>query len=151
MKVKKNTSRTLTRGGAVASVLVTLFTGCGSGGKGNDASRNSSTIAAGQLSVRKHKWGVSRIKTESVLIGAFVPFCEGTRPRPQVKRIERRRKPGALVLTMFIQFPPKDPGCFGSQISVLHWVKVGNDLKRLDLYDGSTSPPARRREGTSSG
>lgn len=107
---------------------------------------SSSTIAEGQLSVRKHKWEVSAIAEKSVLLGTFVPFCEGTKPRPRVKRIDRRRKPGALVLTMFIEFPPKDNGCFGSQGSVMHWVKVGGDLKQLDLYDGSTSPPARRLE-----
>jgi hypothetical protein len=149
MNSKKNTSYTLTRGGAVASVLVTLLTGCGSGDKGTDMSEaSSSTIAEEQLSVRKHKWEVSAIKEKSVLLGTFVTFCEGTKPKPQVKKIERRRKPGALVLTMFIEVPPKDPGCFGSEGSVMRWVKVGDDLKQLDLYDGSTSPPARRQEGS---
>ena len=148
MKVKTNTSRTLTRGGAVASVLVTMWTGCGSGGKGADTSQaSSSTKVEKQLSVRKHKWEIAQVKNDSVLIGAFVNFCEGTKPQPRVKKIARHRKPGALVLTMFVVFPPKDPGCFGSQISVMHWVKVGKNLRHLDLYDGSTSPPARRKEG----
>jgi hypothetical protein len=97
--------------------------------------------------VRKHKWEIAQVKNDSVLIGAFVNFCEGTKPQPRVKKIARHRKPGALVLTMFVVFPPKDPGCFGSQISVMHWVKVGKNLRHLDLYDGSTSPPARRKEG----
>jgi hypothetical protein len=36
---------------------------------------------------------------------------------------------------------------FWVQHSIAKWVKVGPMLRRLDLYDGSTSSPALRRRG----
>lgn len=141
----------ITRVTFAVCILSILMFGCGFANRGS-----SSTTAAGSIraksaesdySVRKHKWGVVQVGKESIRIGAFVPHCENTKAKPQVVRVERRFHPGAVVLTMFVRFPPKDRNCVGGQISVLQWVRVGSSLRHLDVYDGSVSPPARRREG----
>jgi hypothetical protein len=47
---------------------------------------------------------------------------------------------------MLMRFPRFPMGCFGGRLGIVHWVKIGPRIDHLDLYDGSTSPPARRRE-----
>jgi hypothetical protein len=129
---------------------VFLLIGCGqadhgSGNPTSSESRSAATIASGG-EVKEHKWGISEAKQRSVRIGVVLPYCETNESEPQIDRIERRQKPGSLVLTVFVRFPPPKRGaCVGLQLHLLHWVKVGTKLDHLDLYDGTTSPPARRR------
>jgi hypothetical protein len=100
--------------------------------------------------VRVHKWGLSEVAEESVLIGTSVVYCESVKERPRVVKVIRRRATSGIVLTMFMRFPRFPSGCFGDRLGIVHWVKIGPGIDRLDLYDGSTSPPARRREAPES-
>ncbi len=86
------------------------------------------------------------IGKRSVELGALVPYCGYNRPKPYVERVERRRRPDGLVLTMFVRFPPKPNkgGCLWVEVGVSQWVKLGRKVAKIELYDGSTSPPVHR-------
>jgi hypothetical protein len=96
------------------------------------------------------RWGIMAVTDRSVEVGALVPYCEYTKPKPRVKRVERKRQRGGFVLTMFVWFPPKRVGpnaggCLGAEVGVSRWVKLGRKVEQVRLYDGSTSPPSLRQ------
>jgi hypothetical protein len=127
--------------------LVVMGVGCGKADDRDmrktapDARRSDSDSA-----VRSHKWELVRVRGERILIGALVNYCESRNRFPRIEYVKRLRKPGAIVLTMTVRFPPHPEGCFGSQGSLLHWVEIGPRIDQVDIYDGSSSPPARRRK-----
>jgi hypothetical protein len=88
------------------------------------------------------------IRAERVRIGALVPYCEDGRKRPEIDRIEKRRRESRLVLTMFVRFFNRSTsgsgGCMFLQVGIARWVRVGAPVGEIDFYDGSTSPPSRR-------
>lgn len=95
-------------------------------------------------SLRAVKWDVVRRAESSIQLGAFVSYCESG-PEPRIERIERRRRPGSVVLTMFVHFPPRrGDSCAGFDLGVSHWVRLGRRWTKLEIYDGSTSPPSLR-------
>jgi hypothetical protein len=131
----------------VLMFFLLLCVGCG---KADDASvmpttgfRHQALKAKG---VRAHRWGVSHVANQSVLIGTSVVYCESVKERPKVIKVSRRRTPKGIVLTMYMRFPRFPENCFGGRLGIVHWVKIGPGIDRFDLFDGSTSPPARRRE-----
>lgn len=120
--------------------------GCGS----SDFSKSGDSLDAIQRSQRKGpiravKWGVGRRGKASVQIGAFVPYCENIAPSPQIEQVKQRRRPGRVILTMYVRFPPrKGRSCIGYDLGVTQWVKLGSQATGVPIYDGSTSPPALR-------
>jgi hypothetical protein len=99
-----------------------------------------------QYSVRAHRWNLLGVQGKSVEIGASFIYCAMFREAPKVVSVSQRRKPGRVVLTMFVRLPPSPKHCFTAiPLHIFHWVKVGPGVNRLALYDGRTSPPARRR------
>ena len=95
------------------------------------------------------KWGVVASGQQSIEIGALVPYCEKSSPKPHIERIEKRFRHNRVIITMFVRFPPKRVGsnaggCLGVEIGISRWVKLRKKSDRIRLYDGSTSPPARR-------
>ncbi len=142
-----------TRAGVIAS-LAFLASGCGQTNETTEESSNADggkpvktvDIATSEYNYA-HKWGVSRVGRESILISAAIPHCENAQAEPQWEKIAKRWRRGDLILTAFMRIPPlKGSACLGVELYLMHWVKIGKDLARLNLYDGSTSPPARRKE-----
>jgi hypothetical protein len=138
----------------VLGVLV-LALGCGgSDGKASGSAGTSgqagNTIEAGVSSgksgaLKKTRWGISRVRKRRIQISAFVPYCGEPHPEPHIERVIRHRAPGRMVLTMFVRYPPAKGACFGSEISVMRWIAVKGDPRRLTFYDGATSPPEKRQ------
>lgn len=99
-------------------------------------------------SLRAVKWGVGRRGKASIQIGAFVPYCENIDPSPQIEQVKQRRRPGGVILTIYVRFPPREGrSCIGYDLGVTHWVKLGSQAVNASIYDGSTSPPALRVRG----
>lgn len=153
MKESLAVMRRLRRGSKAILVMLVLLLGLGCGDASSEPTREPGQPAAprqrelqAQTTVRVHKWDVSLVRKESVLIGSFVTYCESVKETPYIVRVSRQRQAEGLVLTMYVHFPPYPRGCFGGRISVLRWVKIGPQINRIDLYDGSTSPPRRRRD-----
>ena len=141
----------------VLLVLPLIWSGCGDTEgafhSGNSASRlNDEESSMAKEKVRIHQWGISEVSRESILIGSLVDNCEGVRSKPHFD-LERERKRGSLVLTMFVRFPSQPRPCSEGRTGVLHWVKIGPKLDQIHLYDGSMPPPllprdsGARREG----
>jgi hypothetical protein len=138
----------------VASLLLLVApTGCGGAERTStqapgDPSPTSSDPNPRKGPLKEIKWEIVRQSRRSVQIGAFVPYCEYTKPEPRIERVVKRRRPGRVVLTMLVRFPPKKTGsdaggCLGVQISAARWVKLDRNPLDLKLFDGSTSPPRR--------
>lgn len=149
MKYKQAVKRVT--GASVCAVALGLGA-CGAGGtSGSGPPRVETQVHGGGHNVqrkgpvRSHQWGVADVQGESIRLIAFVTYCQYTKPKPDVDRVERRHRGAGIVLTMFVQFPPhrEDGGCLGVQESVSQWVKVGKKALRAGLYDGSISPPKR--------
>lgn len=145
-----------TRRGALLGVLCGLLFAFGCGGSDGQAS-SGSTISrqAGDMKgrsgdpdrigfLKETRWGISRAAARSVQISAFVPYCGKPHREPYVERVARRGNPGRVVLTMLVRYPPARGACLGEGISVTRWVALDGDPRTLRLFDGSTSPPARR-------
>jgi hypothetical protein len=113
------------------------------------ASNRSATSAADngsmEVEVREVSWQVARKASASIQLGAFVPFCEGKKPKPQIARIEKKDRGGRTVLTLLVRFP-KGVGknCVGYGLGLTRWVKLGSDWRESSIFDGSTSPPSLR-------
>lgn len=128
-------------GVAVALVLMLVMpAGCG-GYDGSTSSPHPNRANSGQGTVKAVHWDIVRLARRSVQIGAFIPYCEYTKPEPRIEEIKKRRRPGRVILTMLVRFPPRKQGCLGIQVSVQRWVKLGRDTRDLKLFDGKTSPP----------
>ena len=129
--------------------------GCGGSDRQGSATSTDSpiTVANHQLSsrsgpLRAVKWWVGRRGEASIQIGAFVPYCEGTEPTPRIEKVAQRRRPGGVILTMYVRFPSRKGGnCVGYDLGVTRWVRVGKQAMRSSIYDGSMSPPALRVRG----
>lgn len=138
---------------SAATLFFLVLGGCGgshstmASTEGREAVPSSSRdVLAGKGPLKPIKWGVVSTGPSGLRIGAFVPYCEYTRPKPRVERVVKRRKPGRAILTMLVRFPPKKTGpnaggCLGVQVSVSRWVKLGQDPQKLKLFDGYFSPP----------
>jgi hypothetical protein len=136
----------------VASLLLLVApAGCGGAERTSTRAPDNPSPTSSDLNPRRGplkaiKWEIVRQSRRSVQIGAFVPYCEYTKPEPRIERVVRRRQPRRAILTMLVRFPPKKTGpdaggCLGVQISVARWVKLDRDPQELKLFDGSTSPP----------
>jgi hypothetical protein len=113
------------------------------------AANRSATSAADngsmEVEVREVSWQVARKASASIQLGAFVPYCEGKKPKPRIARIEKKDRSGRTVLTLFVRFP-KGVGknCVGYGLGLTRWVKLGGDWRGSSIFDGSTSPPSLR-------
>jgi len=95
--------------------------------------------------VKEIRWGIADRGRRSVELDALVGYCEYGGRRPYVEGVKRRGWHGGLALTMLVRFPPqKSGGCMWVQVGVLKWVRLRRPTARTRLFDGSTSPPARR-------
>jgi hypothetical protein len=135
--------------GVILTVVLVLLVPAGCGG--HDAMITSASQAdpakRKQGPLKPIHWGIIRVSQQSVKIGAFVPYCEYTKPVPHIERVTKQRFPGRIILTMLVQFPPRRSGCLGVQISVGRWVKIGRDPLDLKFFDGKTSPPKEVQVG----
>jgi hypothetical protein len=134
---------------SIMVVIVSLLLGAECGGSDETSAAPISAPKMGlqrQGPLKAIKWDVARVRDQSIQIGAFVPYCEYTKPVPRVERVIQRRRPGRIILTMLVRFPlnnagPEGEACLGVQISVFRWVKLDQDPQRLRLFDGKSSPP----------
>jgi hypothetical protein len=138
---------------AIWLALSILFSiGCGSANRNYISDRDAETTAvnrSGERYVHAHKWGIADFRRESVVISVAIPHCEYVQAEPSFDRITRRWRSGDLILTAFMRTPPRTQhGCLGIELYLLRRVKVGKNLRHIELYDGSTSPPTRRSRGT---
>ena len=155
MRTQAEGIRTSVSSIAVAIVGLIWMSGCAATDPEHDAGSGRSVVKPtdnaieGAGVVKPIRWGVMSLMGERVRIGALVPYCEDGRQRPQIERIEHRRRESRLVLTMFVRFFNRSTsgsgGCMFLQVGVSRWVRVGAPAGEFDLYDGSTSPPSRRR------
>lgn len=114
---------------------------CGAEGRG-DADKSPK---AGRGPLKEIQWGPARTRRGRIQIGALVPYCAFTKPKPFVAEVERRRRPGKLILTMLVQFPLRvKGGCLGMGLGVYRWVNLGKSAEKQKIYDGATKPPTRR-------
>lgn len=98
--------------------------------------------------LRAVKWGVGQKARLSLQIGAFVPYCEGIKPKPRIEHVTRNWRRHGLVLTMLVRFPLRQASnCVGYGLAVVRWVKLGRKAKGTAIYDGSRHPPALRVRG----
>lgn len=134
---------------AVFLVLLLLPEGCGGSGEPSTTPISAkSSDARQQGPLKAVTWGIVRVSRKSVQIGTTLPYCEYTKPEPRIERIVQRRRPGRVIITVLVRFPPKKTGpnaggCLGVRISAVRWVKLGQDPRKLKLFDGKTSPPRR--------
>ena len=112
-----------------------------------DSTVDSQSFAAGV--VRAVKWSVVREGELSIQLGAFVPYCEGVKPKPRVASVDQTRNRRRIVLTLQVRFPRgKSSSCVGYGLGLSRWVKLGKNWRGRSIYDGSTSPPALRVRGS---
>jgi hypothetical protein len=135
----------------VFSILF-LSIGCGRAERDSVSDHATETTAvkrSGERYVHAHRWGIAGFRRESVVISVAIPHCEYVQAEPSFDRITRRWRSGDLVLTVFMRIPPRTQhGCLGIELYLLRRVKVGKNLRHIELYDGSTSPPTPRSRGT---
>lgn len=118
--------------------------GCGASRESSiDLFRQPETHYEGPLKVTK--WNIVRMNARSVEIGAFVPYCENKKGRPRIEQVRQEHNVGRVILTMFVRYPPRHIGrrsdvCFGAPVSVQGWVKLGQDPRKLRLFDGKVPP-----------
>jgi hypothetical protein len=130
----------------LAVVLLLLVpAGCGAS-EGITSSPEPDSASSGQGSLKTIHWDIVRLAHRSVLIGAFVPYCEYTKPEPRIEKVKERRRPGRVTLTMLVRFPPRVQGCLGVEISVGRWVRLDRDTRGLRFFDGKTSAPEEVQE-----
>lgn len=94
------------------------------------------------------QWHILEPPTEStVSIGSDVAYCPGSGRVPRISGVKQINRPGAVILTAyFAGRPPHFSGteaCLGAQIGTRVHIRGG--LRGRPLYDGSQSPPKRKR------
>ena len=134
-------------------LLFAVFCGCGKSETLSDFEPTSAEVATPENQERgplkEIQWSVFQVANESVRIGGFAPYCEGTKPEPRIEKVDQLHRSDRRVLTMFVRFPPKRVGpnaggCLGVELILRRWVRIGNDLRSTTLFDGSTSPRQQR-------
>lgn len=138
-------------------VLVTaiFFAGCGDTSQGMVDTAKSEAIPPGTTSARTDspnsgrtravRWNVLSTGRRSIQIGAFVPYCEGDRPKPQVARVDQDRRGRKITLVLFVRFPrERNASCVGYDLGLSLWVALGKEWRNKSIYDGHSSPPALR-------
>lgn len=71
------------------------------------------------------------------------------RPKPRIKHVRVVERAGAIVVTAFLdpRVPRAPNPCACVALPLDHAVRLHHPLNDRAVYDGSTSPPARRHQG----
>ncbi len=99
--------------------------------------------------VRPVTWHLSSIDGPHELTFVVTPgYCVG-KPKPRVDHVSRAWHRKSVVITVFLRFPKvhfaKNEACAGVGLVMLKQLKLGHSIARRALYDGSSSPPQRRK------
>jgi len=99
--------------------------------------------------VRAVSWGLSSIDgPHRLTLGVLTGYCVG-KPKPHIDRVTKTWHLKSVVITVFLRYPEvhfgKHEGCGDVGLGMSKQIKFGRSIRRRALYDGSTSPPQRRR------
>lgn len=110
-------------------------------------------LAAGdEVVIRPVPWRLSSFGGPRVVVlRNSVGYCVGD-PKPRVDHIKVIEHPKAIFITTYIGFPPpRQPSeqCAGVRLILEKRLRLkqaidGRTIPSIKLFDGSTSPPARR-------
>jgi hypothetical protein len=101
--------------------------------------------------VRAVSWGLSSVDgSHKLTLAISTGYCVGT-PKPSIERVTKTWHPKSVVITVFLRYFEvhlgKNEACGGVGLGITKQIKFGRSIRNRVIYDGSTSPPQRRRVG----
>jgi hypothetical protein len=123
---------------ALAFVLAVM--GCAQG---------SAMAYAEPEAVRPVSWSLNSIDGRHKLtFGISTGYCVG-KPKPRIDHVAKVWHRKSVVITVFLRFPKvhfgKNEGCGDVGLGMSKQIKFGHSIAHRALYDGSSSPPQRRK------
>jgi hypothetical protein len=99
--------------------------------------------------VRAVRWGLSSVDGPHALtLSVSTGYCVG-KPKPRIDRIVKAWHPRSVVITVFLRYPRvhfgKHEACGGVGLGMSTKVRFDRSIVDRALYDGSSSPPQRRK------
>lgn len=113
------------------------------------AAQGSATAYTEPEEVRTVRWGLSSVDgPHGLTLTVLTGYCVG-KPKPRIDRVTKTWHPKSVVIRVFLRYPKvhfgKSEGCGDLGLGISTKVKFGRSIAHRALYDGSTSPPQRRR------
>jgi hypothetical protein len=99
--------------------------------------------------VRAVSWALSSIDgPHRLTVGVSTGYCVG-KPKPRIDRVTKTWHLESVVITVFLRYPEvhwgKSEACGDVGLGIGKQIRFGRSLSHRAIYDGSTSPPQRRR------
>jgi hypothetical protein len=99
--------------------------------------------------IRAVSWGLNSIDGPHALtLGVLTGYCVG-KPKPRIDHVTKTWHLKSVVITVFLRYPEvhfgKHEACGDVGLGMSRQIKFGRSIRHRALFDGSTSPPQRRR------
>jgi len=115
------------------------------------AAQGSATAYTEPEEVRAISWALSSVDgPHRLTLTVTTGYCVG-KPKPSIDHIAKAWHPRSVVITVFMRYPRvhfgKHEACGDVGLGISTKLRLGRSIAHRSLYDGSSSPPQRRRRG----